>query len=404
MLNLILKGSHYNSSWKREGEWVPHVATHWSPQQVLHNLTVNQRQSRGNIGISSNLVADKRSGSMLETGSGIRFGLLVVSAGDFDFRVCRNSQRRVLRCFKGFCLLVSTVTVCMFIRMNIMNWLQSQNPILEFPKLKWFVLGGGPWFKTHSFLWTAGAYDISITWVSFSHPSLTSMCALRDNARLFGFFKQERAWAWEFISVVLLVWGVRICLASICRYLVACDVASLLANLSAWRERTMNVVPPCIDMKCSGNWTWRVFNVYRIHRIPTRSGTSFMDVSWAFCPQHEPVEGQRWTPGKRTLGQKNQGHRAASWEYWIFGANLVSCWHREIGVALSCSKFLMLFVSFVAQASLVAQGTLHLSQDSLCMSRLHPLEVKKEEKVKKSSAGCGKRTFTLLHIAHLRCS
>ena len=179
--------------------------------------------------------------------------LLDVWAGDLDFRVCRDFQRFTKESFQGFdgfCLLLCTV--CMCIRMN---WLQSQNPILEFSQC--FVLDGGPWFKTHSFLWTAGTYHISITWVSFSHPCSPPWLTMQGllaflNKSVPGLESVSNIFI-SIISVVLLVWGVGICLASVCRHLVACDQCGQFAWEQIWalgengQWMLTNVVPPCIS-------------------------------------------------------------------------------------------------------------------------------------------------------------
>ena len=128
--------------------------------------------------------------------------LLDVWAGDLDFRVCRDFQRFTKESFQGFdgfCLLLCTV--CMCIRMN---WLQSQNPILEFT-----------WnFAMFCFGWRSLIQDTHRHTHFFeqqghiTYPSLEShflippwhqcvLSAMTYNARPFGIFKQERAWAWE---------------------------------------------------------------------------------------------------------------------------------------------------------------------------------------------------------------
>ena len=271
-------------------------------------------------------------------------------------------------------------TVCMCIRMN---WCFK----IQF----WNFRNGLFWVEVPDSRHTLSLNSryISITWVSFSHPAWLQcgLSAMTFNARLSRFFKPERAWAWAcrtlFMSAVLLAWGVGICLASVCRHLVACDhVSSLLESKFERLKRRDNECCTAIYLL---TWsvvaTWRGLNCIQYTQyavsIPTKSDTSFMVVSWAFCPQHEPIEGQRWTPGKRICKGRNQGHRAASWEYFMFGANVVSLRAWEIGVAVSCSSFWCSLYSLFCRGVGILGGagdTSFFTRHSLhAHSRLHPL-------------------------------
>ena len=178
--------------------------------------------------------------------------LLDVWAGDLDFRVCRDFQRFTKESFQGFdgfCLLLCTVCMCAWIdcSLKIQFWNFHEISIC-------FVLGEGPWFKTHiDTLISLNSRDIS----HIHHLSLIFSSLLDINVcsppwlttqGLLAFLKKSVPGLESLskifisiISVVLLVWGVGICLASVCRHLVACDhLASLLESRFERLERTDN--------------------------------------------------------------------------------------------------------------------------------------------------------------------
>ena len=193
--------------------------------------------------------------------------LLVVWAGDLDFRVCRDNQRFTKESFQGFdcfCLLLSTVCMCAWIdcSLKIQFWNLHEISIC-------FVLGEGPWFKTHiDTLISLNSRDIS----HIHHLSLIFSSLLDINVCSPPWLTMQGLLAFlnksvpglesvsnifiSVISVVLLVWGVGVCLASVCRHLVACDHV-ISCGQFAWEQiwalgengqwMLTNVVPPCIS-------------------------------------------------------------------------------------------------------------------------------------------------------------
>ena len=208
---------------------------------------------------------------MLETGSAIRFGLtidcllceLVILISECA-EIIRDSQRRVFRVLIVFaCCLVLFACAHELIAVSKSNF----GIYMKFRYV--LFLGEGPWFKTHiDTLISLNSRDIS----HIHHLSLIFSSLLDINVCSPPWLTMQGLLAFlnksvpglesvsnifiSVISVVLLVWGVGICLASVCRHLVACDHV-ISCGQFAWEQiwalgengqwMLTNVVPPCIS-------------------------------------------------------------------------------------------------------------------------------------------------------------